>query len=485
MFNVEVEALLDSLRKTLFGGRSIASCVASLPERERAAFLETIPKEHFELLQHYWPFHARQSQLAPKGQWSLWLYMAGRGAGKTRSGAEWIHDRVQQRLSRRIALVAPTAADVRDTMIEGPSGLLNVGHPSERPVYEPSKRKLTWPNGAIGLCFSAEEPDRLRGPQFDTGWADELAIIGEETWDMLMFGMRLGNDPRVIATTTPRPTPFIKQLMKDENTVVTRGSTYDNQENLAEVFLKKIIQKYEGTRLGRQEIYAEVLTDVPGALWSISVLDELRVKHRPEEMKKISIGVDPATTGGEDADECGIVVAGLASKTLANGEVEDEGFVLGDRSMQGSPEQWAQAVINAYDEFSANEIVVEANNGGELLKSVFKSVAPKREFPIKLVWAKKSKYVRAEPISALYEKKRVHHVGTFAKLEDQMSTYVPGETESPDRMDALVYALMAIFGEAVMGAIDLDSGSKEDKLKKLFNVTAVHDKGVREEEWNL
>lgn len=419
------------------GRERVARALAALSDEERAA------------LGYVWELWARPNQVHPppfaltpaKQIWTHWLRMAGRGEGKTRSGAEFIRHRKRRGLSRRSHLVGPTSADVRDVMVEGPSGILAVCPPHERPVYEPSKRKLTWPNGAVTLCFSAEEPERLRGPQCDCYWADELAAWQyPETWDQLMFGFRLqvrGDAPRGVITTTPRPIPLILDLLKNPRVLVSTGTTYDNLDNLAPEFRDAVIAKYEGSRLGRQELLAELLTDIPGALWTLEGIDATRVK--PDEvptLHRIVVGVDPAVSAGEDSNETGIVVVG---KTAGR---EPHFYVLRDASGRMLPLEWAQTVVSLADTMGADRVVAEKNNGGDLVGVTLRVKNP--NLPVRLVTATRGKYRRAEPVAALYEQGRVHHVGTFATLEDQMRTFVPGdsdETGSPDRMDALVWAI--------------------------------------------
>lgn len=379
-----------------------------------------------------WPRHARDNQLPPDGDWTTWLFLAGRGTGKTRAGAEWVRMNIDAGTASRIALVGPTAADVRDVMIEGESGILAISPPWNRPQYEPSKRRLTWPNGAIATAYSADEPDRLRGPQHDLAWTDEPAAWRyPETWDNLMFGLRLGADPRAMATTTPRPVRLIRELLQQDTTAVTTGNTYENRDNLAPAFLEQIIRRYEGTRLGRQEIMGELLEDIPGALWERKRVDELRVK-KPPELTRIVVAIDPAMTSGEDADETGIVVAGLGD--------DGDGYVLTDRTCRMSPAGWGNRAITALDEFTGDRIVAEVNNGGDMVEHTLRSI--RRSVPYKAVHASRGKRARAEPIAALYEQGRIHHVGSHPDLEDQMCTYVPdGVDYSPDRVDALVWAL--------------------------------------------
>ena len=366
--------------------------------------------------------------------------MAGRGFGKTRCGAEWVRGLVESKKAGRIALVGPTAGDTRDVMVEGESGLLNIFPRRRRPTYEPSKRKVTFHNGAIAMLYSAEEPDRLRGPQHDAGWSDELAAWKyPEAWDMLQFGMRLGINPLQVVTTTPRPNQLVKDILKDPTTVVTRGSTYDNAANLAAPFLAKITAKYEGTRLGRQELNAELLDDNPGALWKRGDIDKSRRKHgEVPAFRRIVVAVDPAVTTNEDSDETGIVVAALGE--------DGRGYVLEDLTCKESPAGWAKIALDAYKRHGADRIVAETNQGGDMVEAIFRSISANVSY--QGVHASRGKFSRAEPVAALYEQGRISHVGAFAYLEDQMTDYNPQVVKrSPDRMDALVWAFTALMLE--------------------------------------
>jgi phage terminase large subunit-like protein len=420
-----------------------------LPPEQLAAFLKRTSDRELEVIEHDWGWWGRPNQQAPTGDWRTWLLLAGRGFGKTRSGAECIRDQVIHHRRRRIALVAPTAADARDVMVEGESGLLAIGPPQERPHYEPTKRRLTWPNGAIATTYSADEPERLRGPQHDWAWCDELASWRyPEAWDMLMFGLRLGSDPRVVVTTTPKPIKIIRELIADPTTVITRGSTYDNRANLAPAFLVQIIRKYEGTRLGRQELNAEILDDVPGALWHRALLEETRwplYKSVPD-LTRIVVAIDPAASSSEDADETGIVIAGK--------DAAGHGYVLGDRSGRYAPTEWARTAIRLYREHKADRVVADINNGGEMVEATLRMVDPNVAFTS--VRATRGKVVRAQPVAALYEQRRVHHVGSFPKLEDQMCGFTPDFDResagySPDRVDALVWAFTDLLVERMVG----------------------------------
>ncbi|MDP9439068.1 MAG: terminase family protein [Actinomycetota bacterium] len=432
------------------------------PEEWERRVLALSPTERKKLY-YNWPFWARPSQLRPEGDWRTVLYLAGRGWGKTRVGAEDTRSVAESGLVPRIALVAETAADARDVMVEGESGILSVSPPWFKPNYEPSKRRITWPNGVIAQTFSAEDPDQLRGPQSGYAWCDEMAKwkYPDETWSNLQLGLRLGAFPRNLVTTTPRPTELVKRLVGkarngDTSVAVVTGTTYDNLSNLAPTFRDEILETYEGTRLGRQELYADILDDVPGALWNHKMLDELRVRESQvpwDDIFRVVIGVDPSTTTGERADETGIAVVALATNNHA--------YVLGDESLRASPRTWARAVVEAYEDYSADMVIGETNNGGDMVAAVIRSALdPGQAMPrYKKVHASRGKRVRAEPIAALYEQGRVHHVGIFKVLEDQMTTWVPDMPNSPDRLDALVWALTELQrGKRHRGSFDKPPG---------------------------
>lgn len=381
------------------------------------------------MVEYDWLINARPDQLPPPGNWRYWFVCAGRGWGKTRVGAEWV--RAMTRTTAHITIAGATADDVRTIMVEGPSGVLACCAPGERPRYMAHKRELHWPNGSKTRVMSADEPDRFRGPQHGALWADELAAWRyPEAWDQAMMGLRLA-PARAIVTTTPRPTPLVRRLLADPASAVTRGTTYDNAANLAPEFMSTVIARYEGTRLGRQELLAEVLSDNPDALWQRDTIDASRVQAAPD-LVRVVVGVDPAATGGEDSDLTGIVVAGVSS--------DRRGYVLADHSLRASPEQWARKVVWAVERYSADRVVVEVNNGGEMCAAVLRHVAP--DLPITQVRASTGKWARAEPVAALYEQGRVSHVGCLPQLEDQLCDYVPGAgRRSPDRLDAMVWAL--------------------------------------------
>ncbi|HTQ34265.1 MAG TPA: terminase family protein [Stellaceae bacterium] len=420
--------------------------IASLPKWLRDPLIQSLAPKQAGWLRYEWECRARDEQKPPPGDWRVWLLLAGRGFGKTRTGAELVRLRVGMRTARHVALVAPTAADARDVMVEGESGLLAIAPPWDRPEYEPSKRRLTWANGAVATTYSADEPERLRGPQHDFAWCDELAAWRyPAAWDMLMFGLRLGTDPRAVVTTTPRPTKLIKALVADPKVVVTRGTTYENEANLAPAFLEQIVRRYEGTRLGRQELEAEILEDVPGALWSHGLIDAVRVATHPE-LTRIVVAIDPAAGSGEHSDETGIVVAGK--------DDAGHGYVLADLSEHYAPTQWARAAIAAYHAHGADRIVAEVNNGGEMVEATLRVIDP--TVPFAAVRASRGKVARAEPVAALYEQGRVHHVGALPRLEDQMCGFVHDFDRakagySPDRVDALVWALSELLIQPIAG----------------------------------
>lgn len=427
--------------------RSLAESLSLLPALERERHLAALAptKRDQAALLYDWRFWARPKQLAPRGDWRTWLLLAGRGFGKTRTLVEWARDLVQHRGYSRQALIGATAGDVRDILVEGESGILATSPPWFYPKYEPSKLRLTWPNGAITSLYSAEEPDRLRGKQQDCAGADEIAAWSRpETWDQLQFGLRLGKNPRVCVATTPRPTQLVRRLIEDPTTFLTHGSTYENRGNLADAFINVLIRRYEGTRLGRQELEAEILGDTPGALWTLDGLDADRVKIVPA-LSKIVVAIDPSATDSEDSDEAGIVVVGL-------GEHDGHGYVLEDRSGRMSPTGWATVAIELYEKWSANFIVAEVNQGGDMVGTIIANTAKtlrqlgkiKQHVAFTTVHASQGKRARAEPVSALYEQHKIHHVGVFAALESQMTTWDAATgKKSPDRIDALVYAATA------------------------------------------
>lgn len=411
---------------------SPAQLLASLPEAERQSHLDALPIATKAALRWHWPFWARPNQIAPEGDWRTWLILAGRGFGKTEAGAQWIRHRVENG-AKSIALVAETQKDLEEVMV---ARLLKISPPDMMPKVRYKPVRLIWPNGAEALGYNGTEPDQLRGPEFDTAWVDELAKYryARELWDMLQFTMRRGDDPRVLATTTPRPIPVLREIMANPSTAITRGSTMENKDNLAEAFIEAVVDKYAGTRLGRQELDGEILDDVPGALWTRAMLDRTYCDDLPE-MARVVVAIDPSgTNGADDGDEVGIVVAGRG--------IDGRGYVIEDLTCKLSPDAWARRAIEAYYRHKADRLVAERNFGGAMVQSVVRTAD--RNVSFKEVTASRGKTARAEPIAALYEQGRVSHVRGLSDLEDQMTLMTmagyAGEG-SPDRVDALVWAL--------------------------------------------
>ncbi len=409
--------------------------------------LAALSCEAVEFLEKDWPLWARDDQTPPlpvngEDPWRVWLILGGRGAGKTRTGAEWVRARVAGtaqndfKRARRIALIGETLIDARRVMVDGVSGLLAVHRRDERPEYQAGKNQLVWPNGAVAQLFSAEDANSLRGPQFDAAWCDELAKWRdpESVWDMLQFALRIGEAPQVVVTTTPRPLPILQTIMDDGATVTTRADTAKNAANLSSGFISEVRRRYQGTALWRQEFLGEIVEDHSGTLWRRDWIEEQRTDKAPDLMT-IVVAVDPPVTATKASDSCGIIVAGLGEDRRA--------YVLADRTLQGrAPQIWARAVMAAFKAHQADRVVAEVNQGGDLIETVLKSV--ESSAPIRKVRATRGKWLRAEPIASLYAEGRVAHVGRFDALEDQMCAFradgrVSGR--SPDRVDALVWAL--------------------------------------------
>lgn len=394
-----------------------------------------------------WNIWSRKSQRAPQGDWRIWLVMAGRGFGKTRLGAEWVRERAEADPEARIALVGASLHEARAVMVEGESGVLSIGAPWRRPTYESSVRRLVWPNGAQAFLYSAGEPDSLRGPQHTHAWCDEIAkwdngsSRATSTWDNLLMGLRLGGDPRLVATTTPRPVPLVARIMAEgENggVVLTRGSTFDNAHNLPARFIAAMKRTFGRSLLGRQELHGEMIEDLAGALWSRALIEQGREAVAPA-MTRVVVAVDPPASAHGDA--CGIVVCGMGEDRIAR--------VLADCSVeQASPERWARAVADAVRAWSADRVVAEANQGGTMVEAVLR--AAEASLPLRLVHASRGKTARAEPVAALYEAGRVRHAGMFPRLEDELCGLMPGGDyqgpgRSPDRADACVWALTELM----------------------------------------
>lgn len=427
---------------------SLASSIASLSANERQTILGSLSQSQLAKLQFDWKFWGRPDQQVPPDPWSIWCILAGRGFGKTRTGSETVRQFAEgptplsRGRARLFAIIGETAADVRDVMVEGPSGILRNTPKAFRPLYEPSKRRLTWPNGASAGLYNATEPDQLRGPQFEFAWLDELAKwrYMQETWDQLQFGMRLGENPRQLITTTPRPLPLIREILRYDYTHVTRGSTYDNEANLARSFFHQVVSKYEGTRLGRQEIDAEILDDVPGAMFSRDDIDKARIKLLGD-LNRIIVSVDPSGTSGQETqDDVGIVVAGRTN--------DRHGVLIDDRTCNAPPSVWAKRAVDAYHEYDADCIVAESNFGGAMVENTIRSVPGGRDVPIKLIHASRGKHIRAQPIASLYEQHKVHHLGQFSVLEDELCFFTHDGymgVGSPNRADAAIWAFTELL----------------------------------------
>ena len=414
-------------------------------EREQDVVAKAFDQRERNAFAHTFRLHAHKGQLPPEGDWRCWMIMAGRGFGKTRAGAEWVRSVAEDDPRARIALVAANLGEARSVMVEGESGIMACAPPHCRPIYEPSLRRVRWPNGAEATLFSAAEPESLRGPQHSHAWCDEVAKWSNAhgkalaTWNNLQLGLRLGHEQRVLATTTPRAVPLVRQLLEGEDVVVTRGATEHNSANLPKSFLKAMEREFGGTQLARQELDGELLEDIEGALWNRSLLERCRESAPPGPPARVVIGVDPPASATGDA--CGIVVAQSGEDGLIH--------VRADCSVErASPERWARAVAEAARVWEADRVVAEANQGGAMVASVLR--AADIALPVKLVHASRGKSARAEPVAALYEAGRVNHAGLFAQLEDQLCGMMAGggyegPGRSPDRADALVWALTELM----------------------------------------
>jgi phage terminase large subunit-like protein len=425
---------------------SFAQRLSGLSEKEFLRVLRRFPDDELNGLMRNWDFWSRDAQREPEGDWRVWLVMAGRGFGKTRAGAEWVRSVAENDGEARIALVAATLHEARSVMVEGPSGLLAIAPEKERPIYAPSLRRLVWRSGAQAALYGAAEPESLRGPEHSHGWADEIAKWpgGEDAWDNLMMGMRLGARPRIMATTTPRPVALLRRLVRESDVMVTRGRTVDNEMNLPGSFLSAMQQGYGGTRLGRQELDGELIEEIEGALWTRDLIERRRVRAAPA-VKRMVIGVDPPASAHGDA--CGIVAVALGADGRA--------YVVADASVSGrSPEGWARAVAEAAAAHGADRVVAEANNGGAMVESVLR--AADFGLPVRLVHASRGKVARAEPVALLYEGGKALHVGAFPELEDEMCGLLvaggyEGPGRSPDRADAMVWAMTELMLGSVRG----------------------------------
>jgi phage terminase large subunit-like protein len=455
-------------------GKSLAQVIAAMSDEERAEVLAGLDPD---ALQWDWSFWGRPEQQRPQGDdWNIWMYLAGRGAGKTRTASEWVREEAKYTNTgqRRFALVARTAADVRDVIVEGESGIINVTPPSERPLYEPSKRRLTWPNGNTATCFTADEPDSLRGPQFTHAWGDEVAAwrqtpdgAGLTAFENLRIGTRLGTNPKIMITTTPKRVPLLYELLREADThpgkvIITKGSTMDNTGNLSAAYMDGILGVYEGTRLAAQELYGEMLSDVEGALWTVELIDRTRQMSAMNAPLRV-IGVDPSVAENP-RDECGIVVV---SSTADRDLYKRQSWVLEDASILGSPEVWANRVVAMARKWGC-PVVAEVNQGGALVRNAINTIDP--SVKVLEVHSKYGKALRAEPITLAYEQDRVHHVGYLADLESQMTAWIPGEGKSPDRVDALVHALTALLIKPPAGFVGGRITAKSPAARKIPNI---------------
>lgn len=425
--------------------------LACAPPQERESFLNDLPEEALAALPYIFEFWALDHQLAPEGNWKTWVIMGGRGAGKTRAGAEWVRSEVEGSRpmdpgrSRRVALVGETLDQVREVMVMGESGILACSPPDRKPTWEATRKRLVWPNGAIAQAFSAHEPESLRGPQFDAAWVDELAKWkkAEDAWDMLQFGLRLGETPRQVVTTTPRNVSVLKRILDLPSTVTTHAPTEANRAYLADSFLEEIRERYAGTRLGRQELDGVLMTDTEGALWTQEMLIRSQIEKTPS-FNRVVVAVDPPVTGHSKSDECGIVVVGACTE----GQPQDwQAVVLEDASVKAaSPQRWAEAALDAMARHGADRLIAEVNQGGDLVESVVRQIDP--VVPFRAVRATRGKAARAEPVAALYEQGRVKHMRGLNELEDQMVQMTQhgfSGQGSPDRVDALVWALQEVM----------------------------------------
>jgi len=447
--------------------KPLSSIIREMPKEKVLAAISSLTPNQQKEIKYDWSIWARSDQIPPDGDWNTFLALAGRGWGKTKAAAEWIREQVKQG-HKRIAYVCATNSDIEKVFVKGESGILNCCWDGDRthkgvrmglPIWSPTKRTVTWyvdgdekkKEIAQVQCFSAEEPDRLRGPQFSCAACDELCAWNKdkETWDMLQFCLRLGKHPRVFIATTPKPTNLIQEILEDEKTLTVRGSTFDNADNLSGVYLEQVKRMYEGTRLGQQELYAELLLQAAGALWTREMINECQItRDKVPHLERIVIGYDPATTNNVSSDSTGIVAVGI--------DINGYGYVLEDHTMKDSPEKCASKAIEVFNRLGASRIVYEKNQGGDYIPSVFRSID--ENIPLKGVHASNSKIARAEPVSTLYERGKVFHVtnpefgSNLSELERQMTNFEPlGKHKSPDRYDALVWACTELFfkGKAI------------------------------------
>lgn len=414
---------------------SKAEILSKMAHEEREAFYKTLTPEESELLLYDWSFWGRPKQQIPPGDWFAWLIMGGRGFGKTRTGAETIREWQNQGFDR-FALIGQTVADVRDVMLHGESGLITISPKHNKPVYIASRRQVEWPNGARAFLYSGDEPEQLRGPQHQKGWLDEIVKFKylEECLDMFELGLRIGLNPQYLATTTPKSRPALKKMVADDATHLTTGSSFENLGNLSSRFIERVIKKYEGTRLGRQELYAELFTDVAGALWTYDLIERTRVRTVPEDLVRIAVALDPSTTNNNRSAEAGIITAGLSK--------DGHCYIMYDDSLKAHVSVWSGAAVRRYKDVQADIMIGEANNGGDLIEALIQTHGSGINY--QKVHAARGKFTRAEPVAALHEKGVIHIVGELPELETELAEWVPGE-DSPNRLDAMVWAVTALM----------------------------------------
>lgn len=411
-----------------------AALIASLSVQKRRVLFAKMTQSQLETLLEDWIFWARPAQLPPQGKWRIWMFLGGRGAGKTRAASEWICEKVETQQAKNIALIGSNIQDVRDIMVEGQSGILNIARKDFMPVFEPSNRRIIWPNGAKATLYSAEVPNSLRGPQFDLAWGDEFAAWanGDIVIDTLRPALRLGDNPQLLLTTTPRPVPWVKNMFEDENCVITRSSSHENRANLADGIIEEMEARWKDSIWARQELLGELIDDPKGALWTRIDIINARNCEKPQLFDKIIIAVDPPISAHKNSDKCGIIVAGI---------LNDIGYIIADLTTQGQqPNEWAKIIGDAYEEFNANIILAEANQGGEMVRTIIALHSPNAM--VYLLHARNAKRVRAEPVALLYAQGRVKHLAHFPALEDEMCRFGTKDFQnSPDRVDALVWAI--------------------------------------------
>jgi phage terminase large subunit-like protein len=417
--------------------------IAQLPPYWRGRLFRSLAVHRLQQLLEHWPLWARADQMAPEGRWRTWLLLGGRGSGKTRAAAEWVREMIESGTCSSAALIGPTFADVRDVMVQGVSGLIANASRGHEPVYQSSLRRLVWPCGGQAMLFSAEDPDSLRGPQFDLAWGDEIAAWpkADTVLDVLRPAMRVGEDPRMVLSTTPRPIPAVKRLLADPACRTTRASTSANSAHLAPTLMEDLLAQYGNSIQARQELGGELIDDPVGALWCRADLDAARARFENIPLDRMIVAVDPPASAGANADTCGIIVAGSTGWARSA-----RAMVLADCSVQGLlPRDWARAVTGAFEAYEADLIVAEANQGGEMVRAVLQEASP--GVPVRLVHAGRSKVDRAAPVTVAYASGRVGHAGYFRELEDQMCCFGPHGTSSgsPDRVDALVWAITELL----------------------------------------